>query len=112
MNLDQSDLTVQISYAPNTDGKLELAVMTQDLDVYAESRDVQKSAQCINIKANQGVTPIFIHVAAALLFADQDDRVDYQIQVVETDLDANPRGECDHLNFGLYDFHPWPMVMP
>lgn len=105
-----NDKTVHIGYSPNTDGKLELGVMTQDLGTYVESADIQKSSQCINIRASGAQDIALINVVAASVFADGDERVDYVLQVVDTDLDANPRGACDDLNRGLYDFHPWPTL--
>ncbi len=110
VDLQNTDRTVHISYAPNTDGKLELAAMTQDLSAYAESRDVQKSSQCINLRASGSPAAVFVNVTAASIFSDGDARVDYTLQVVETDLDANPRGACDELNRGLFGFHPWPTL--
>ena len=110
VSADQQDKTVHISFAPNTDGKLELATMSGDLGAYAESTELQKNAQCINIRG--GVAEqVFINVTAETIYDRQNDqRVDYTLQIVETDLDANPRGECDVLNQGLYDFHPWPTL--
>jgi PKD repeat protein len=110
LEMGDIDRTVHISYAPNTDGKLELAVMTQDLGAYVESADIQKSAQCINVRASGSADFAFVNVTAASIFSDGDARVDYVIQVIDTDLDANPRGACDELNRGLFDFHPWPTL--
>jgi len=110
LDMADNDKTVHISYSPNTDGKLELAVMTQDLGAYVESVDIQKSAQCINLRASGGADFAFVNVTAASVFSDGDERVDYVLQVVDTDLNANPRGACDELNRGLYDFHPWPTL--
>jgi hypothetical protein len=110
VDMVDNDKTVHISYSPNTDGKLELAVMTQDLGTYVESTDIQKSSQCINLRASGAQDFAFVNVTAASVFADGDERVDYVLQIVDTDLNANPRGACDELNRGLYDFHPWPTL--
>jgi hypothetical protein len=110
LDMADNDKTVHISYSPNTDGKLELAVMTQDLGSYVESTDIQKSSQCINLRASGAQDFAFVNVTAASVFADGDERVDYVLQIVDTDLNANPRGACDELNRGLYDFYPWPTL--
>jgi hypothetical protein len=110
VDVSNKDKTVHIGYAPNTDGKLELSAMTQDFSAYAESTDVQKSGQCINIKASGIPTAVYINVTASTVFSDGDDRVDYTLQILETDLLARPRGECDVLNNGLYQFYTWPTL--
>ena len=84
--------------------------MDQDLTRYAESVALQKSAQCINISANDQAGLLYLRVTAATLYSDGEERVDYTLQVVDTDLDANPRGECDTLNNGLFDFFDWPTL--
>jgi hypothetical protein len=110
VDVSNKDKTIHIGYAPNTDGKLELSTMTQNFSSYAESTDVQKSGQCINIKASGIATSVFINVTASTVFSDGDDRVDYTLQVLDTNLTANPRGECDTLNNGLYLFYTWPTM--
>lgn len=110
ITLDGTDKTVHISFQPSSDGQLELAVMDQELTRYTESASLQKSAQCVNIKANGQAGLLYLRVTAATIYADGDDRVDYTLQVLDTDLNATPRGECDTLNNGLFDFHDWPTL--
>jgi len=110
IELDGRDRTVHVSFSPSSDGQLNLAVMDQELTRYEESVALQKSAQCINIRANGQQGTLYIRVTAATIYADGDERVDYALQVVETALDERPRGACDELNHGLYDFHSWPTL--
>lgn len=110
INLNGVDKTVHVGFAPTSDGRLELAAMDQDLTRYAESVAQEKSAQCLNIRANGQQGLLYLRVTAAVVYSDGDERVDYTMQVLDTDLDANPRGECDTLNNGLFDFFTWPTL--
>ena len=110
INLEGADKTVHIGFQPSSDGQLELAIMDQGLTRYTESAALQKSAQCINIRANGQTGLLFLRVTASTIYADGDERVDYTMQVLDTDLNANPRGECDTLNNGLFDFYDWPTL--
>ncbi len=110
ITLDGTDKTVHVGFQPSSDGQLELAVMDQDLTRYTESAALQKSAQCVNIRANGQAGLLYLRVTAATIYADGDERVDYTMQVLDTDLNARPRGECDTLNNGLFDFHQWPTL--
>jgi hypothetical protein len=110
INLDGTDKTVHIGFSPTSDGQLELAIMDQDLTRYTESVALQKSAQCVNINANGQAGVLYVRVTAATVYADGDERVDYTLQVLDTDLDARPRGECDTLNNGLFGFVEWPTL--
>jgi hypothetical protein len=112
IDVGNRDRTIHLSYARNSDGQLQLAAMTQDLRAFVESVEVQTSVQCINVRANGNATPLFLNVAASTVFSDGDDRVDYVLQVVDTDLNANPRGACDVLSAGLFDFVSWPTLRP
>ena len=107
--VDEVDLTVHIQFSPTSDGLLALSALTPDFD-YIESVEVNKSGQCINIKAGVNPTLIYLNITASTLFSDGDDRVDYQLQVVPTDLEENPRGACDDFNQGLYLDHQWPTL--
>lgn len=109
--VSDQDLTVHIGFLPNSDGLLGLSALTQEFD-YVESVEVNKTGQCLNIKAPQGggAEVVYLNVTASTLIADGDQRVDYTLQVQTTDLAAQPRGECDRLNQGLYLDHPWPTL--
>ncbi len=112
IDVGNRDRTIHLSYARNSDGQLQLAAMTQDLRAFVESVEVQTAVQCINVRANGNNTPVYLNVAASTVFSDGDDRVDYVLQVVDTDLNANPRGACDLLSAGLFDFVSWPTLRP
>jgi hypothetical protein len=86
--------------------------MNQDLSAFVEATEVQTNVQCINVRGGGAITPVFLNVTASTVFSDGDDRVDYFIQVVDTDLDANPRGACDTLSGGLFGFVSWPTLTP
>lgn len=106
------DITVHIGFSPSSDGLLSLSAITSNFD-YIESVEVNKAGQCINIKAaNNGSDEIvYVNVTASNIFAEGDDRVDYSLQIVPTDLNANVRGECDLFNRGLYQEHRWPTLI-
>lgn len=105
------DVTVHIGFSPTSDGLLSLSALTADFD-YVESVEVNKVGQCINIRAANGGAGelVYLNVTASNIFADGDDRVDYSLQVVETDLDQSLRGACDVFNQGLYLDHQWPLL--
>ena len=112
LDLRDQDRTIHIQYARNSDGLLEISAMTQNLSAFAESVEVQTTSQCINLRANGDLSTVFFNIVASNIFSDGDDRVDYVLQVVNTDLDANPRGACDELNAGLFGFINWPTLRP
>ncbi len=108
------DLTVHITYT-RSDALMTLSANTErngNIDAYEESVEVQTSVQCINVAATGNPTDVFVNVKAETLFSDGDDRADYVLQVMETDLGAAPRGACDELSNGLFDFVEWPTLMP
>ncbi|MCA9544516.1 MAG: PKD domain-containing protein [Myxococcales bacterium] len=112
VDLTDTDKTVHIRYARDVDGQLRLAAMNGDLSAFTESLEVQTNAQCINLRATGQNTPVFLNVTASTVFSDGDDRVDYVLQVVDTDLDQDPRGACDTLSGGLFRFVQWPTLRP
>ena len=73
---------------------------------------MNKTGQCLNIKANQGGAGelVYLNITASNIFADGDDRVDYTLQVVQSNLEQNIRGGCDLFNQGLYLNHQWPQL--
>ena len=105
------DLTVHVGFSPTSDGLLALSAITSDFD-YIESVEVNKTGQCITIRASQvGVGElVYLNVTASNIFADGDDRVDYTLQVVQSNLEQNARGACDLFNQGLYLNHQWPQL--
>ena len=107
--VNNQDMTVHLTFSHLSDGLLSLSLLTPDFD-YIESAQVNKGAQCINIKAGANPNNLLINVTASNVFADDDARVDYLLQVIPTDLQANPRGACDTLNQGLYLDHIWPTL--
>ena len=110
IELDGQDKTIHVGFSPNSDGQLDLVAMDIGPTKYAESSSLQKSAQCININANGQPGTLYFRVSASTIYADGDQRVDYTLQVLNTDLTQNPRGECDTLNNGLFDFFEWPTL--
>ncbi len=114
LGLTDRDLTVHITYT-RADALMTLSANTErngNIDAYEESVEVQSSVQCINVEATGNPTDVFVNVKAETIFSDGDDRADYVMQVVETDLDAAPRGACDELSNGLFDFIEWPTLSP
>jgi hypothetical protein len=110
LDAQNKDLTIHIAYDRATDGQLRLAATNQDLSVFEESLEAQTTVQCINVRASGVLTPVYLNIAASSVFSDGDDRVDYVMQIIETDLQANPRGACDTLSGGQFGFVTWPVL--
>ena len=108
--VNETDYTVHVRFSPLSDGVIHLSALTPQFD-FIESVEVNKNAQCLNIKSGSSPTPLYLNLTALRIFADGDDRVDYQLSVIPTDLNLNPRGECDVLNQGLYLNHAWPTLV-
>ena len=75
---------------------------------FPEALEVQTTAQGSNGRGGEVATSLYLAVAADAVADDGDRRVDYTLRVVPTDLEAEPRGACDRLNGGLYDYIEWP----
>jgi hypothetical protein len=110
VDAESKDLTIHIAYDRATDGQLRLAATNQDLSIFEESLEAQTTVQCINVRASGVMTPVYLNIAASSVFSDGDDRVDYMMQIIETDLQANPRGACDTLSGGQFGFVTWPVL--
>jgi hypothetical protein len=103
------DTTIAIRFNRTSDGQLGLSALNSRFD-FVESTGVNQNVQCINLKAGQLPEVIDFNISASSLFADGDQRVDYLLQVGETDLNQNPRGLCDLFNQGLYLNQNWPTL--
>lgn len=94
------DRTVLINYSGGIEGRLTLNAVAPDQPGDPESGMVHSTLnagnhQCINIRGGGDQLPVLLQVAANQ-FLD-DERIDYSLRVVPTDLDANPEGECEAL---------------
>ena len=103
------DRTVIINYSNPIEGRLVLNAVAPDLPEDPGSGSAASSLnagnhQCFNLRGGSVAAPVLFQVSANQ-FAD-DERIDYSLQVVPTDLDANPEGECEAL--GAADFPACP----
>ncbi len=107
-----ADRTVHVAFEPRADGVLLLSMVDPEAGAagIAESLELQTSAQCINVRGGDAPRTVFFSVAADSVVDDGDERVDYTLQVVPTDLFQRNRGECDRLNGGLFDYIDWPLL--
>lgn len=112
-----TDLTIHVGFN-RQDALMSVSANTVrngNIGAYAESVEVGTSVQCINVEANGNPTDVFVNIKAETIFSEPsgvDDRGDYVLQVVPTDLAASPRGACDDLSNGLFDFVVWPTLRP
>jgi hypothetical protein len=104
----QQDRTVIISFSNLADGPLELYYYGQTEtsmgeDVIMGSTTPSYNYQCVNIDGGSVDTDLEFGVASLFSFADDgDQRIDYSLRVVPTDLALNPDGECGR--FGANEF--------
>ena len=96
-----------ISFSSQGDGPLELyyygETETSMGDDVIMGSTTQVITQCININGGSVDTDLEFGVASLFNFADDgDERIDYSLRVVPTDLVANPDGEC--ARFGANEF--------
>ncbi len=94
------DRTVIINYSNPIEGRLVLNAVAPDLPEDPGSGNASSGLnagnhQCVNIRGGSVAAPVLLQVLANQ-FAD-DERIDYSLQVVPTDLGANPEGECEIL---------------
>lgn len=104
------DRTVIINYSNPIEGRLVLSAVAPDLPEDPGSGNAASTLnagnhQCINIRGGSVAAPVLLQVEANQFAAD--DRIDYSLQVVPTDVAAtNGEGECETL--GAADFQPCP----
>ena len=116
LSADRHDRTIHVEYRHPGDGRLNLFAWGPDIEnpgrflPIASSREIDTGAQCVNVRHGQQPRVFYIQLWAASRIDDNDLRVDYVLQVVDTDLDVNPRGQCDILNDGAYEHVEWPTV--
>lgn len=102
------DRTLLIQYSNNTDGRLFLNCQgppTDPSDIFSGYRSsliLAGNHQCINIRGGAMPHDIECQVELDLIHNDTDDptdengdnRVDYSLRVLRTNIDARPQGEC------------------
>lgn len=119
------DRTIFIEYANQDDGRVFMDVTGAELDGdpdfggFRRSAEAQSDNQCINIRGGAEDQEVVIRLFANLALDDGDDRVDYSLRVVPTDLSDltadNPearfeQGEC--VNLGAPDLGSCPFDNP
>ena len=72
-------------------------------------RSQSRNVHCINILAGIRPATVKLHIAGDTFNLNQN-RLDYILRVVPTDLLANSRGSCDLLNNGLFTEASWPLL--
>lgn len=111
------DRTIFIEYANQDDGRIFMDIVdaaeANGMPPFAgfrRSADPQGDHQCINLRGGAEDQTVTLRIFSNLVLDDGDDRVDYALQVVPTDLSgldaANPaslsnQGEC--VNLGASD---------
>ena len=104
----QEDRTVIISFGSETDGSLHLyyygeTETSMGGDVVMGSRTPRYNYQCLNINGGSTDKDLEFGVTSVFNFVDDgDERIDYSLRVVPTDLSVNPDGECGR--FGANEF--------
>jgi hypothetical protein len=101
------DKTVQIGFQTFVDGRLLLETQSPDpmnpeLVLRERSAAQQVNGQCINLHGGELMNRVVIRVRSEGTFIEDGEpedhgRVDYHLNVVRTDLSANPNGECARL---------------
>ena len=78
-------------------------------EIVDSPRSQSRNVHCINIIA--GVRPATIQLqVAGDTFNINQNRLDYLLRVVPTNLFTNSRGACDLLNNGLFTEAIWPTL--
>ncbi|MFN3201748.1 MAG: hypothetical protein ACE366_25310 [Bradymonadia bacterium] len=94
--------TVAVTYLEATDGEVRITAVARnpDDDVLPQTVFASRSTNmtCLNIRGGQLNESVLINAFNVGRVPDEEQRVDYSLYVVETDLDANPDGECDLLS--------------
>ncbi len=97
------DRTVLIEF-PASEGRLFLYTENDNADPddlfggFRASEAVAGGFQCINVRASAAGGEVRLTVEASFIQDDGgNNRVDYTLRVVDTDLDENPAGECELL---------------
>jgi len=104
----QQDRTIIINYGSQTDGHLELFYFgetetSMGFDSVMASTTPSYNYQCINVSGGESAMDVEFGVLSGLGFQDDgDQRIDYNLKVVPTDLSVNPDGACPLL--GADDF--------
>ena len=103
------DRTVFIEYANQDDGRIFMDITGTELDGdpdfggFRRSADPAGDHQCVNLRGGAEDQEVFVRLFGNLELPDGDDRVDYSLRIVPTDLgDLNPgnpqanmeQGEC------------------
>lgn len=115
----EQDRTVIINYSGGVEGRLVLSALGPDQpgDPGSGAGIGSLSAgnhQCVNLRGGDMASPVLLQVTAPSF--EDDQRIDYSLRVVPTDLDANPEGECENLGAADFDACPprdeWPDLPP
>lgn len=94
--------TVAVVFAENTDGEINLKAVAPNPDDDAVPQEIIASRSenfaCFNIQGGQLPQRVLINAFNLELINDGDQRVDYSMYVLDTDLESTPEGECDLLS--------------
>ena len=115
LSVDDRDRTIHVEYSA-VDGRIGVfvyapSVADPDMLIPTAINEEGTTVQCANIEAGTESQDIWVQFIAPARLMDGDLRVDYVMQVVETDLDANARGECDVLSDGAFENVDWPTIV-
>lgn len=104
-----ADRTILINYSYPIEGRLALVAYGPDQVDGTQGQLglgtlTNGNYQCVNVRGGSAARNVAFQVRANA-FSD-DERVDYSMRVVPTDLDANPEGACELLGAADYDACP------
>ncbi|MEE2644271.1 MAG: hypothetical protein VYD19_05010 [Myxococcota bacterium] len=68
-----------------------------------------RNVHCLNIRGSASPELVNLQISGDILSPNVQ-RVDYVLEVSPTNLEANPRGQCDQLSGGLFGQVEWPTL--
>jgi hypothetical protein len=96
----------------NQQGRIILSaedVSTIGGQIVDSPRNQNRNVHCINIVAGERAATIRLHIAGDV-FYNQQNRIDYILQVLASNIDNGSQGACNALNGGIFDNVIWPIM--
>ncbi len=106
------DKTVAITFQALVDGSAVLEVHDEATGRLGRSSFAQINGQCLNLRGGDSLRRLYVRVRNTNDFLEDgepfgDARLDYQLHVVRTDLDASPGGRCSQVIDAQQE---WPAI--
>ena len=110
----QEDRTIVINFGSNSDGHLDLLFFGETQSSQGQAQGVYSATpsynyQCINIQGGLVDNEIEMGILSSFGFVDDgNQRIDYSLKVIPTDLSVNPNGACSLVasDDGITGFDP------